>query len=356
MFLAIKEDVLELIHRGAKGDYGVTKGTQWSGGSVMADHLDHIHVAMTKEAVEHYLGAKIPGAVGGLGGEMLVKTWRDDAEKEWSGLRGKYNDQADSLNGQLFGPFLSQMMTKVFPEPLFKHLDEKDPGQSVGGSTAGLTAASGSIMSQAFKQAKSMGASDKVLLALFEAGWVESNWRNDSSVRYVDHDSAGFLQQRPSTGWGTLEQVENVPYATRSFVSRAQAIENAFSNAGALAQAVQISAFPDKYHARRGDAVAALKKFDPKFDPATFDQGGWLRQGLTLAEHRPSQPDAVLTNKQWAAVTSIATEGAREVNIDAHVYVGDREITDIVRVEAKEVVKGNNQELTRNLTAKRRKR
>lgn len=92
------------------------------------------------------------------------------------------------------------------------------------------------------------------------------------------------------------------------------------------------------------------------FDPATFDQGGWLRQGLTLAEHRPSQPDAVLTNKQWAAVTSIATEGAREVNIDAHVYVGDREITDIVRVEAKEVVKGNNQELTRNLTAKRRKR
>src|SRR3954454_12406598 len=45
--------------------------------------------------------------------------------------------------------------------------------------------------------------------------------RQESGIRnldYGDSDSLGAFQQRPSQGWGTPEQVMNVPHATTSFL------------------------------------------------------------------------------------------------------------------------------------------
>ena len=45
--------------------------------------------------------------------------------------------------------------------------------------------------------------------------------RQESGIRnldYGDRDSLGVFQQRPSQGWGTPEQVMNVPHATTSFL------------------------------------------------------------------------------------------------------------------------------------------
>ena len=45
--------------------------------------------------------------------------------------------------------------------------------------------------------------------------------RQESGIRnldYGDRDSLGAFQQRPSQGWGTPEQVMNVPHATTTFL------------------------------------------------------------------------------------------------------------------------------------------
>lgn len=63
-----------------------------------------------------------------------------------------------------------------------------------------------------------------------------------------DHDSQGLFQQRPSSGWGTVEQITNPEYATTAFLNGLKQVEGwrdmPLSQA---AQTVQVSAFPDAY-------------------------------------------------------------------------------------------------------------
>lgn len=108
------------------------------------------------------------------------------------------------------------------------------------------------VVRTAHATAIGMGASAKVLLALFEAGIVESGFRN---LNYGADDSIGYLQQRPSQGW---PNPMDIPTATRSFVSRAMPIQDRYASAGQLAQAVQRSAFPLKYDAAKAQAEALL--------------------------------------------------------------------------------------------------
>jgi hypothetical protein len=92
------------------------------------------------------------------------------------------------------------------------------------------------------------GASQKVLLALFEAGIVESGMRN---LDYGDRDSLGVLQQRAS--WGSKAERMSPTISASKFINKAKTKEKASGQtAGQLAQAVQVSAFPGRY-----DAVAA---------------------------------------------------------------------------------------------------
>lgn len=94
--------------------------------------------------------------------------------------------------------------------------------------------------------AVSRGVTDKVMLAAFEAGWVESHMHN---LNCGDRDSLGVFQQRPSQGWGTPEQCMDPVHATNAFLD--QAIPNDARNpgytAGQLAQSVQRSAYPERY-------------------------------------------------------------------------------------------------------------
>jgi murein DD-endopeptidase MepM/ murein hydrolase activator NlpD len=63
-----------------------------------------------------------------------------------------------------------------------------------------------------------------------------------------DHDSLGLFQQRPSSGWGTPEQVTDPVYASTKFYEKLQTINNWESlPLTVAAQRVQISAFPDAY-------------------------------------------------------------------------------------------------------------
>ncbi|MFF3855285.1 hypothetical protein [Micromonospora sp. NPDC002575] len=63
-----------------------------------------------------------------------------------------------------------------------------------------------------------------------------------------DHDSLGLFQQRPSSGWGSPEQITDPEYATTAFLKGLRQVDGwqdmALTDA---AQTVQVSAYPDAY-------------------------------------------------------------------------------------------------------------
>ncbi|WP_298750720.1 hypothetical protein [uncultured Serinicoccus sp.] len=86
----------------------------------------------------------------------------------------------------------------------------------------------------------------------------ESKLRN---LRYGDADSQGLFQQRPSQGWGTVEQVTDPVYASNAFYD--ELIEVRGWDEGVVtevAQEVQRSAFPDAYadHEWEGRVLASV--------------------------------------------------------------------------------------------------
>ena len=118
-------------------------------------------------------------------------------------------------------------------------------------------ASSAQIASAICRIGRAMGVSDKIMLAAFETGIVESGMQNLPGG--LD-DSAGVFQQRPSQGWGSYAQVTDVAYAARTFFSRAMRADRPGQTAGQLAQDVQRSAYPYKYDQAEGAARALMQR------------------------------------------------------------------------------------------------
>lgn len=63
-----------------------------------------------------------------------------------------------------------------------------------------------------------------------------------------DHDSLGLFQQRPSTGWGTPEQIMDPVYAATKFYNKLTQVKSwELLPLTVAAQRVQISAYPNAY-------------------------------------------------------------------------------------------------------------
>ncbi|MDW5325670.1 hypothetical protein [Plantactinospora sp. KLBMP9567] len=63
-----------------------------------------------------------------------------------------------------------------------------------------------------------------------------------------DHDSQGLFQQRPSSGWGTPEQITDPEYSTTAFLKGLRQVDGWHDlPLTAAAQKVQVSAYPDAY-------------------------------------------------------------------------------------------------------------
>lgn len=103
---------------------------------------------------------------------------------------------------------------------------------------------------------RELGVSDHGIAIALATGMVESDLRN---LDWGDRDSLGIFQQRPSTGWGTPEQIRDAERSTRVFYG-GPSDPNGRTTRGLLdvpgwesmaftdaAQAVQISAFPLRY-------------------------------------------------------------------------------------------------------------
>ena len=134
----------------------------------------------------------------------------------------------------------------------------------------------------------SQGAPTKVRKSLLEAMAVESGYRN---LNYGDRDSQGLLQQRPSQGWGPAGHPKQ---DIRQYLNHAMSVYNGGfrGSAGDLAQAVQRSAFPDRYDEHRREANRLLRGAagggppggfrapQTLYKPGGYDLEGSTQQGL----------------------------------------------------------------------------
>ncbi|MGW7350940.1 aggregation-promoting factor C-terminal-like domain-containing protein [Streptomyces sp. NPDC054784] len=85
----------------------------------------------------------------------------------------------------------------------------------------------------------------------------------------------------------------------------------------------------------RYGSPAAAWSFWNRQSPHWYDSGGMLQPGLNLAYNATGRPEPVLTGSQWNAVMAQPKggDGASVGDLAVSVFVGDREITDIVRTE-----------------------
>ncbi|MDM7830808.1 hypothetical protein [Cellulomonas edaphi] len=143
------------------------------------------------------------------------------------------------------------------------------------------------------------------------------------NIDYGDRDSIGLFQQRPSQGWGTVDQIMNPVYATGKFLDHLVKVDGfATMPVTQAAQAVQRSGFPDAYaqHEPRARAFASALT---GFSPAS------LRCDLNAAE--PGSGDAKAVRERLRrdfgrlpARTGVDDEGATTVTVDARALGDDR--------------------------------
>ena len=132
--------------------------------------------------------------------------------------------------------------------------------------------------SEIARAAKDMGLSKKaaeigVATALVESGDPMQMYANNSvpeSLKYrhdavgSDYDSVGLFQQRDNGAWGTVAQRMDPYESAKMFFAELMKIDWESMDPGAAAQAVQRSAFPDRYATkmqRARDMLASIPAF-----------------------------------------------------------------------------------------------
>ena len=123
-------------------------------------------------------------------------------------------------------------------------------------SATGLSAESAGYAAIIIQVGRELGVSDYGIVIALATAMQESTMRN---LDWGDRDSVGLFQQRPSAGWGTVEQLTDPWHSARLFYG-GESNPNRGNTSGLLdvpnwsslpltvaAQSVQISAYPDAY-------------------------------------------------------------------------------------------------------------
>lgn len=153
------------------------------------------------------------------------------------------------------------------------------------------------VLSAVIKEGQRRKVSKKVLKAAIETVLVEANATNPNGG---DLDSVGAFQQR--TPWGSTKSRLNVRQSAGRFYDRAEKIAKDHPRAGTLAQAVQVSAYPERYQQRSGEAAKILKMFKANRGGQNTEQ---------VAGNQSTKPQTVVTgnvpetNKKAAIVDSL---------------------------------------------------
>lgn len=156
----------------------------------------------------------------------------------------------------------------------------------------------GSIISAAARNTRvgRKGALISLMAALTESSLLMyANSNVPESLSYPhdavgsDHDSLGFFQMRPSTGWGSVRNLMNADYDARAFFGGASGPNypsprgmldiNGWQtmDPGVVCQAVEVSAFPDMYQNYQPVAQAILDALTVKDTPGTIPPSSGAR-------------------------------------------------------------------------------
>ena len=134
----------------------------------------------------------------------------------------------------------------------------------VGETTVELDAEQAKWTSLMAAMAHDRDLSPRATTIAIATAYQESKIRN---IDYGDRDSVGLFQQRPSQGWGTVEQIMDPRYAIGKFYDGLAKVPDYESmEITEAAQAVQRSAFPEAYADHEADARAlasALRGYSP---------------------------------------------------------------------------------------------
>ena len=125
-------------------------------------------------------------------------------------------------------------------------------------------------------KAQERGLPPRATTIAIATAYQESKIHN---IDYGDRDSVGLFQQRPSQGWGTVEQILDPHHAIDRFYDGLVKIDGYESmEITEAAQAVQRSGFPEAYADHEADArvlASALRGYSPAaFSCATDPQSG----------------------------------------------------------------------------------
>lgn len=130
------------------------------------------------------------------------------------------------------------------------------PATTTGQRSAALDAEQTAHAARIVGIGRELGVPDRGIAIALATAMVESSMRN---LDHGDRDSLGLFQQRPSQGWGAPEQAMDADRSIRVFYG-GPADPNGAASRGLLditgwqdmpftaaAQAVQVSAYPDRY-------------------------------------------------------------------------------------------------------------
>lgn len=169
----------------------------------------------------------------------------------------------------------------------------------------------------------------------------ESSLRN---IDYGDRDSVGLFQQRPSMGWGSVEEIMDPYYSTDKFYYSLKHLDGwQHMEVTVAAQRIQVSGFPDAYadHEEEGrlwasaltghggdvtcdvgdsgptTARALSERIAADFGADTFDiQIADIGEGETVLVGASSDPVRDAALQQWAVAV------ASPMNVTASSYNG----------------------------------
>lgn len=166
----------------------------------------------------------------------------------------------------------------------------------------------------------------------------ESKLRN---ITYGDRDSVGLFQQRPSQGWGSVEELTDPVYATNAFYDALVKVDGwQDMRITEIAQEVQRSAFPEAYadHEHEGRAIASslaghspagfgcrLEEASESGDPAKISAALKEQTGMSAAGDGEGVLAVTATSEQfaWAAGSwAVGQASARQITA---VQVGSKQ-------------------------------
>jgi hypothetical protein len=272
----------------------------------------------------HFAGGGVVGAALGAGGDIYHGVTGRSAGQDAGSLLGVAEIPIKKLIGALkpelahdLGKGAFDQIDKAVRFWLARNVDNATMSATVSGPNSGSALDYAKIIVQ---QAKNLSLGPKGAEIGLMTALVESNLKNYANANIPeslalphdavgsDHYSAGLFQQQ--TGpfgnyWGSVAQVMNPAYASERFYKELlQKVPNFQTvDPGVAAQTVQVSAVPDAYAGRKGDADALLGMIH-------YDNGGMLQPGVTHVYNGTGRPEPVFTDAQWAKLEPSKGSGA----------------------------------------------